>query len=247
MSNNKLKNDTDPRKTIPNNFGDVMSSRTTTLLLPDEFSGLERICLTANGNLQRILSSWFNKTVKVDIVKNDSVNIKTDSQVRTLVTTNETIIILNNNNVNYNSSNSDNTKQNEEELTSILKRFDREVNIICENKIVCNAKSDIIIRDHNIVQLIENEGFGIGQLFRYLDKLPSFHLHYIGKSTKIWWREYSLHIPGVECYIKETFPNNLFDNDWLNEDQNNLTNYLFPGKKVNGCNVVDDVKIWKLG
>ena len=48
-------NNNDPRKTIPNNFGDVMSSRATTLLLPDEFSGLERICLTANGNLQRIL------------------------------------------------------------------------------------------------------------------------------------------------------------------------------------------------
>jgi hypothetical protein len=75
--------------------------------------------------------------------------------------------------------------------------------------------------------------------YRYLDKLPSFHLHYIGKTTKIWWREYSLHISGVECYIKETFPNNLFDNDWLlNGDHNSL-------KKMNGCNG-DDLKIWKL-
>jgi hypothetical protein len=55
MSNNKSENIIDPRKIIPNNFGDVMSSRATSLLLPDEFSGLERICLTANGNLQRIL------------------------------------------------------------------------------------------------------------------------------------------------------------------------------------------------
>ncbi|CAG8748493.1 135_t:CDS:2, partial [Cetraspora pellucida] len=60
---------------IPNNFGDVMSLRETSTLLPNEFSGLERICLTANGNLQRILSSWFNKSVKVLIIKNDNVPI----------------------------------------------------------------------------------------------------------------------------------------------------------------------------
>ncbi|CAG8824543.1 24198_t:CDS:1, partial [Racocetra persica] len=47
--------DGNPSDLIPNNFGDVMSLRETNILLPAEFSGLERICLTANGNLQRIL------------------------------------------------------------------------------------------------------------------------------------------------------------------------------------------------
>uniref|UniRef100_A0A1D1YT43 tRNA dimethylallyltransferase n=1 Tax=Anthurium amnicola TaxID=1678845 RepID=A0A1D1YT43_9ARAE len=248
MSNNKSKNiiiDNDPRKTIPNNFGDVMSLRATTLLLPNEFSGLERICLTANGNLQRILSSWFNKTVTVDVIKNISVDFKMDSQVKNSIITNKTIIL--DNDVNY-----DDTQKNDDKAP-ILKRFDREVNLICEEKIVCNAKSDVIIRDHNIVQLIENDGIGIGQLFRYLDKLPSFHLHYIGKSKKVWWREYSLYISGVECHIKEIFPSNLFDNGWLNGDNNNnsLVNYLY-SKKVNGYNIDgnddddDDDKVWKL-
>lgn len=68
-----------------------------------------------------------------------------------------------NNNVNYNNNN---IKKDDDKIKAILKRFDREVNLICEDKIVCNAKSDVIIRDYNIVQLIENDGLGIGQLFR---------------------------------------------------------------------------------
>jgi hypothetical protein len=53
---------------IPNNFGDIMSTRETTLQLPEEFLGLERICLTANGNLQRILRfSPFIFTVQMSI------------------------------------------------------------------------------------------------------------------------------------------------------------------------------------
>ncbi|CAI2172866.1 782_t:CDS:2 [Funneliformis geosporum] len=141
----------DPRTFIPNNFGDVMSSKTTTLLLPNEFSGLERICLTANGNLQRILSSWFNKTVIIDIVKNDLVDIKMEEKKTNTFTVDN---VISNGNLNYNIINIC------DELP-ILKRFDREVNLVCEGKIVCNAKSDVIIKDNNIVQLIEHEGVGI--------------------------------------------------------------------------------------
>nr|KAJ3422094.1 hypothetical protein HK105_001198 [Polyrhizophydium stewartii] len=47
-----------------------MSSRETTAVLDGDFSPLERIVLTANGNVQRILSSYFNAKVTVDIVRN---------------------------------------------------------------------------------------------------------------------------------------------------------------------------------
>ena len=40
----------------PDNFGDIMSYKETLILFPDEFTPLERILLTANGNVQRILS-----------------------------------------------------------------------------------------------------------------------------------------------------------------------------------------------
>ena len=40
---------------IPSHFGDIMSARETILTLPETFLPLERIVLTANGNLQRII------------------------------------------------------------------------------------------------------------------------------------------------------------------------------------------------
>nr|CAG8529138.1 6888_t:CDS:2 [Entrophospora candida] len=160
-----------------------MSLSETNLKLPEEFTSLERICLTANGNLQRILSSWFNKTIEIKIIKS------------MLVSSHKS------NNLVYGST--------------ILRKYDREVNLMCDGVILCNAKSNIILNDEEIIDLIENQGVGIGQLFRYLDKLPSFKLHSIGRTLNTWWREYTLKISGVECNIKEVFPNNIFENDWL--------------------------------
>lgn len=48
------KQSNNPSRKIPVHFGDIMSSRETSLTFPDGFSGMERIVLTANGNLQRI-------------------------------------------------------------------------------------------------------------------------------------------------------------------------------------------------
>jgi chorismate-pyruvate lyase len=40
----------------------------------DEFTPIERILLTANGNLQRILSAFFNSTVSVKIIYNNQID-----------------------------------------------------------------------------------------------------------------------------------------------------------------------------
>lgn len=171
MSNNHIPFNNDP---ISNTFVDKISSRETSLILPSEFSGLERICLTANGNLQRILrllfklelkfsfsndslisifflyiyhnSAWFNKPVKVEIIKNipiDNINCNT---------------------VNGKLNNVEHDKC--EDNSTILKRYEREVAIVCESKILCNAYSDVIVHDDKILHLIKNEGVGLGQLFR---------------------------------------------------------------------------------
>lgn len=39
----------------------------------DEFTPIERIILTANGNLQRILSAFFNAAVTVKIIYNNVI------------------------------------------------------------------------------------------------------------------------------------------------------------------------------
>ncbi|KNC82040.1 hypothetical protein SARC_05677 [Sphaeroforma arctica JP610] len=51
-------------------LGDLMGWRTTFTELPGQFTGLERIVLTANGTLQRIISSYYNAEVTVKIRHN---------------------------------------------------------------------------------------------------------------------------------------------------------------------------------
>jgi hypothetical protein len=52
-------------------FGDIMGySQDLPSHLSVSFSGIDRIVLTANGNLQRIISSYYNSPVSVRIVKN---------------------------------------------------------------------------------------------------------------------------------------------------------------------------------
>ncbi|TPX46792.1 hypothetical protein SeLEV6574_g03034 [Synchytrium endobioticum] len=56
--------------TIPGHLGDLMSATETFLSLPDLFTPLQRVLLTANGNVQRIISSYYNAPVTVDILLN---------------------------------------------------------------------------------------------------------------------------------------------------------------------------------
>ena len=44
---------------IAPHFGDIMGKQTFTAL-PDGFSPIERIVLLANGNLQRVVSAFYN-------------------------------------------------------------------------------------------------------------------------------------------------------------------------------------------
>eukprot|EP01135_Chromosphaera_perkinsii_P006528 Nk52_evm1s538 gene=Nk52_evmTU1s538 len=54
-------------------MGDLMGARQTGYALPECFTPLERIVLTANGNLQRVISAYYNSAVSVDIVYNRRV------------------------------------------------------------------------------------------------------------------------------------------------------------------------------
>ncbi|KAJ2773812.1 hypothetical protein IWQ57_001120 [Coemansia nantahalensis] len=53
----------------PDHFGDVMSQRETSCMLPAVFKNpVQRIMLMANGNLQRVLSAYYNLPVSVEVV-----------------------------------------------------------------------------------------------------------------------------------------------------------------------------------
>jgi len=106
---------------------------------------------------------------------------------------------------------------------SVIARFQREVNLLCNNKVVCNAKSQVRIKDQEVHDLVVKKGVGIGQIFRYLDRLPSFELHGLGRTEKTFWREYSLRIPGVDCRLLEVMPSSLFDDNWLEKESEEIS------------------------
>lgn len=57
-----------------------MSSKNVFLRLPEAFSPFERMIIQANGNLQRILSAYYNVPSHVKIIKNEVVKSNDDTQ-----------------------------------------------------------------------------------------------------------------------------------------------------------------------
>lgn len=174
----------------PNNFGDIMSDRVTDMRFLDAvtaFSPLERIMLTANGNLQRLLSCYYGHPITVEVIKCE----RTDEN-----------------------------------------NFDREVDIMMGSKVICTATGKITVGSQQCLEAIESGKVGVGQLFRYLDTLPSFHLigagrvprstvtlsteqitqnyrysEQVGDSDEdiCLWREYDLKCPQLQCRFLERF------------------------------------------
>ncbi|CAG8571059.1 219_t:CDS:2 [Paraglomus occultum] len=205
-----------------------MSTKETIIHLPEGFSGLERICLTANGNLQKILRFFFLLTVA--FTYSDTTDATDPICVYTfhskIIHQNSawfdgavTVQIVRNIPTSTDLPNIRGTNRN----GTIVRRYDREVNLCCKGKVLCNATSDVVISDNKVVDMIENEGVGIGQLFRYLGKLPTFDLHCVGRTSLTWWRLYTLHITGVDCRIKEVFPNGMFTPGWIDSSDTGLT------------------------
>ncbi|KAI8969122.1 hypothetical protein BDF20DRAFT_893344 [Mycotypha africana] len=67
---------TENYRRIPFQFTEELSSKNVYLKLPDTFSPVERMILQATGNLQRILSAYYNVPSHVKIVKNQRVPCK---------------------------------------------------------------------------------------------------------------------------------------------------------------------------
>lgn len=53
----------------PDSFGDIMGDAETNTFVLGDFSPMERVVLTANGNLQRILSAYYGAPISVIIKK----------------------------------------------------------------------------------------------------------------------------------------------------------------------------------
>ncbi|KAI8847336.1 hypothetical protein BC829DRAFT_477322 [Chytridium lagenaria] len=243
---------------LPKHFGDIMSSRETAITLPNEFSPLERILLTANGNVQRILSAYYNSPVSVSIKYNtlrptipdtsypitastsliphhqDSQSLrlalptlKVHQQLEALASgggeTNGTTlgegrrVKRARHQENGDNGIEDEADDDEEEVLAV---FDRVVELIILDKPVCTAWSVVTLSSPEFLRLVVEAQVGIGQLFRFLNVLPEFQLHAVGRDalTGVFWRTYTLSCKGIRCDLREEFARDTFS--LVTENQN---------------------------
>lgn len=133
-------------------------------------SPLDRIALTANGNMQRIVSSFYDAPVHVYVER---------------------------------------CKQRDTTSDAV---WDRTVNLSVLNQFFCRATSIITVHSSECVELVQSEVVGIGQLFRYLDKLPTFALLDAGRTPEGGlWRSYQLQCQELTCNIREELSANVWD------------------------------------
>ena len=121
-------------------FGDIVGGCETNTHVNGTYSSMERVVITSNGNLQRIMSAYYGSPVKVHIKHCELINKANDMAI-----------------------------------------YEREVDLVVQGNIFCNAISKIEIYDEYCESLVRNKVVGIGQLFRYLGILPSFNLIAAGR------------------------------------------------------------------
>jgi len=172
-------------------------------------SPLDRIALTANGNLQRIFSSFYDAPVHVHVDR--CVRRKSRSSAEGV--TGE-----------FNGSMQENGFK--KSMGSDEAIWDRSVHLSVFDQVFCKATSVITVHSNECIKIVESGEVGIGQLFRYLDKLPTFAIIDAGRSEdEGLWRQYRLECEELTCDILEEFVPNAWmmepnSDDYFNEHDN---------------------------
>ena len=188
-------------------------------------SPLERIALTSNGNLQRIFSSYYDAPVHVHVDRcemrtfgNQGVNrsgsgdggigsaegheygLLGDFELGSKKQHNGKFIIA-----------ADST----EPASGGDAVWDREVHLSVHSQRFCTARSVVTVRSEDCIRLVHSGKVGIGRLFRYLDRLPTFEILDAGRRLDDggMWRTYTLKCRELSCVIREDFVSNA----WLIE------------------------------
>ncbi|KAF8159819.1 hypothetical protein B0H34DRAFT_768321 [Crassisporium funariophilum] len=173
---------------------------------PTEVNGVERIALSAQGDLQRVLSAFFARPIVIALVYSHTLHqTSLQSPLEPVSHPSPSIIAA---------ASPD---------SPIVQT--RQVHLQCNGKIVCTATSTVRITSPQCAHLFLQEKYAIGQMFRRLEKVPAFELKAVGlgaveddkkaasnslsaggnKSQQLW-RKYTLIIPNFECEILEVFP-----------------------------------------
>lgn len=180
-------------------FGDIMSqpNNDADLLLRDGLvtsetysledtygisNPLDRMAVTANGNLQRLFSSYYDAPVAVEMVHCTRQKQQQKQQ----------------------------EQQNDDSRIHAV--WDRRVNIKIFNQTICTADSVVVVHSQEVEDLVESGKVGIGQIFRHFNTLPEFNLLTVGPTTNGgFWRHYTLESELVTCSIREIFCNDVWN------------------------------------
>ncbi|EEC45099.1 predicted protein [Phaeodactylum tricornutum CCAP 1055/1] len=175
---------------------------------------LNRMALTANGNLQRLVSSYYDAPVQVvvDSCRKRSSNVSSNVQIM--------------------------SRPIQLSGAATAQVWDRVVHLTVFGKTFCTATSVITVYDELCQSLVESGQVGLGQLFRYLDLLPEFTLHNAGvhqtgktmATKKVgrgggrgrgegFWRDYTLSCAEISCRIHEDFQQGIWDLQPVQEEQ----------------------------
>jgi len=148
---------------------------------------LDRMALTANGNLQRLVASYYDAPVTVVV---ESCTLRAREQPQ------------------------QSQQSQQQSNNSPPQIWDRVVHLQVFGQTFCTATSVIAVHDALCQQLVQSGAVGLGQLFRYLDLLPEFELHAAGPTGNGncngndnggFWREYTLRCSELTCHIVEDF------------------------------------------
>ncbi|KAJ2333969.1 hypothetical protein GGI00_002073 [Coemansia sp. RSA 2681] len=131
----------------------------------------------ANGNLQRVLSAYYNLPVSVEVLSNEPLEP---------------------------------WRLKERKLPI---RYCRDINLVCNRTVVCSAQSTVDLLTPKAADLVIAKGVGIGQLFRYMNVLPTFMLleAQLSDANSSFERLYELRSDDVVCTISEKFPDGMLD------------------------------------
>jgi hypothetical protein len=194
---------------------------------------LDRMALTANGNLQRLICSYYDAPVSVTLDRQyrerDLDLANRSEQGDNSQTIEEPTEAPRNGDRARSATNADSS--------SASHVWHRVVHLSVFDRTFCTATSVITVHDPTCQALVESGKVGLGQLFRYLDLLPEFTLLGAGRmdepatssqtprqateSTRThytreggggdFWREYRLDCNELSCYIREEFCPGLWD------------------------------------
>lgn len=162
---------------------------------------LDRMAVTANGNLQRLFSSYYDAPVMVVVQycnrrRNNELLLGQRQQAKDEASSSPTRAAA------------------AIWERRVLLQLSGDFNDNDQPQTLCTADSTVVVHNQEVEELIESGTVGIGQLFRHFNVLPEFTLLAAGPSYKDggFWRNYTLTSDKlVTCYIHEEFCENVWN------------------------------------